>query len=49
MVGGGGGGGGGPGGVGVRAPHHTNVYKILRLCGAISLPPFRRITFKLGK
>ena len=33
----------------VRAPHHTNVYKILRLCGEISLPPFGRITFKLGK
>ena len=37
------------GGGGVRAPHHTNVYKILRLCGEISLPPFGRITFKLGK
>ena len=33
----------------VRAPHHTNVYKILRLCGEISLAPFGRITFKLGK
>ena len=32
---------GGGGGGGVRAPYHTNVYKILKLCGVIFSSVFK--------
>ena len=36
------------GGTNLIAPHHTNAYKVLRLCEVISLYLLHPITFELG-